>query len=174
MHNEGARGLVSLKVPADIEKLLDYTASGVRSSCWPAVGPVEGTRATCITANNDSDIRIIQAKTEADTLGIMANAQDKARQAFRTIEPGDGGKDSDSQIEIPVVRLTSAGQALFGIIDCPTSMVYLKALAGFLQEKRQCKLYVVENTDGIYAGKPRLSRSSLIAPQHGYTAELSG
>ncbi len=74
-----------------------------------------------------------------------------------------GKKDRDSQIKIPEVLLTSAGQELFGSIDCPPSRVYLKAFARFLQEK-QCRLYVVENTDGICEGKFRISLSSLVEP----------
>ncbi len=82
---------INLKVPG-IEKLLDYTASGVGAVAGPIFLPWraywEG-KARRISARTDAEVRRLEADTDAGTLQIIADAQAKARQSIDTpIESG--------------------------------------------------------------------------------------
>ena len=72
---------VSIKVPA-LEKLVDYTASGIGAVAGPMVATWKANKeaeAKRITAQADADAQITKAKADADTLQIIADAQSKAR-----------------------------------------------------------------------------------------------
>lgn len=79
---------INIKVPA-IEKLLDYTASGIGTVAGPIFLPwqafLEG-KARRISAKTDADVRSIQAKSEADSLSIIADAQAEARRFLTTTD----------------------------------------------------------------------------------------
>ena len=84
---------LNLNVPA-IEKLVDYTASGVgvvagsMLANWRA--SKEGT-ARLTSARFDADVRRIEAESRAQSLVIISEAQAKARQSIdTTIESGRG------------------------------------------------------------------------------------
>ena len=84
---------VSIKVPA-LEKLVDYTASGIGAVAGPMVATWKANKeaeAKRITAQADADAQITKAKADADTLQIIADAQSKARQSLDApIESGHG------------------------------------------------------------------------------------
>ena len=73
---------INVKVPA-IEKLPDYTASGIGAVAGPLLLPwrayFEG-KANRISARADADVRSIQASSEAESLPIIAKARADARQ----------------------------------------------------------------------------------------------
>ena len=66
-----------------VEKLLDYTASGVGAIAGPILAPWRASREgkeRLIAARADADIRRIEAESEAETLPIIAQARSQARQ----------------------------------------------------------------------------------------------
>ena len=73
---------LTVKVPA-IEKLMDYTASGIGAVAGPIFLPWrafwEG-RARRISSQTDADVRHIEAESEARSLPIIAKARSDARQ----------------------------------------------------------------------------------------------
>lgn len=72
---------VKLSVPA-IEKLLDYTASGVGAVAGPMLanwGAQREGKARLTAARYNAEIRRIEAKSHADSLHIIAEAQTRAR-----------------------------------------------------------------------------------------------
>ncbi len=79
---------INIKVPA-IEKLLDYTASGIGAVAGPIFLPWQALwegKAKRISAKTDADVRSIQAKSEADSLSIIAGAQAEARRFLTTTD----------------------------------------------------------------------------------------
>ena len=79
---------LNLKVPA-IEKLIDYTASGVGAIAGPMLAPWKASReakARLVAAPIEAQVRRIEAESEAETLQIIAKAQSEARQYV--LEPG--------------------------------------------------------------------------------------
>ena len=65
-----------------VEKLLDYTASGVGAIAGPILAPWRASRegkARLIAARADADIRRIEAESEAETSPIIAQARSQAR-----------------------------------------------------------------------------------------------
>ena len=71
-----------LKVPA-IEKLLDYTASGIGAIAGPMLAPWKATRegkARIASARADAEVRRIEAESETGTLPIIAKARAEARE----------------------------------------------------------------------------------------------
>ena len=73
---------LNLNVKA-IEKLLDYTASGVGAIAGPMLAPWKASRegkARLIAAQADADIRRVEVESEAETLPIIAQARSQARQ----------------------------------------------------------------------------------------------
>ena len=61
---------VKLKVPA-LEKLVDYTASGIGAVAGPMLAPWK--------ARKEAEARLIEAKADADSLKLIADAQAEAR-----------------------------------------------------------------------------------------------
>ena len=79
---------INIKIPA-IEKLLDYTASGIGAVAGPIFLPWQAFwegKARRISAKTDADVRSIQAKSEADSLSIIADAQAEARRFLTTTD----------------------------------------------------------------------------------------
>lgn len=72
---------VNLKVPA-LEKLMDYTASGIGAIAGPMLAPWK--------AGRESKAKLIEAKGQADRLKLIAEAQAEARQHL--VEPDDAGR----------------------------------------------------------------------------------
>ena len=73
---------LNLNVKA-VEKLLDYTASGVGAIAGPILAPWRASRegkARLIAAQTDADIRRVEVESEAETLPIIAQARSQARQ----------------------------------------------------------------------------------------------
>ena len=65
-----------------LEKLLDYVASGIGAIAGPMLAPWKARRegdAKRISAQADSDVRMIGAWADASSLQIIANAQSEAR-----------------------------------------------------------------------------------------------
>ena len=85
--------MLDLNVPA-IEKLVDYTASGIGAIAGPILAPLKASRegkARVIAAKADAEVRRIEAASDAQSLQIIANAQAEARQAIaEPIESGRG------------------------------------------------------------------------------------
>ena len=85
--------MLDLNVPA-IEKLVDYTASGIGAIAGPILAPWKTSRegkARVIAAKADAEVRSIEAESDARSLQIIADAQAKARQALaEPIESGHG------------------------------------------------------------------------------------
>ena len=76
--------MLDLNVPA-IEKLVDYTASGIGAIAGPILAPWKASRegkARVIAAKADAEVRSIEAESGARSLQIIADAQTKARQAI--------------------------------------------------------------------------------------------
>lgn len=77
---------LNLNVPA-IDKLLDYTASGIGAVAGPLFLPWkawwEG-KAKRISARTDADVRLLQAESEAGTSPIIAKARSEAREYLVT------------------------------------------------------------------------------------------
>lgn len=84
---------VNVNVPG-LEKLVDYTASGIGAVAGPMLAPWKASKeaeAKRITAQADADEQIIKARADANTLQIIADAQSKARQSLDAlIESGHG------------------------------------------------------------------------------------
>ena len=73
---------VNLKVPA-LEKLLDYTASGI--------GAVAGPMLATWKAHKQAEAKLIEAKAQADSLRLIADAQADARRSLvAPVEEGGG------------------------------------------------------------------------------------
>ncbi len=73
---------INLKVPA-IEKLLDYTASGVGVIAGPMLAPWRASRegkARIAVARADAEVRRIEAASDAETSVIIAKARSDARE----------------------------------------------------------------------------------------------
>ena len=64
---------VTLKVPA-LEKLVDYTASGIGAVAGPMLAPWK--------ARKEAEARLIEARGEADSLKLIADAQAEARHSL--------------------------------------------------------------------------------------------
>ena len=76
--------MLDLNVPA-IEKLVDYTASGIGAIAGPILAPWRASRegkARVIVAKADAEVRHIEAESDARSLQIIADAQAQARQAI--------------------------------------------------------------------------------------------
>lgn len=74
----------NIKVPA-IEKLLDYTASGIGAIAGPMLAPWKASRegkAKLISARKDAEARIIQTESEGESLKIIAEAQSEAKELY--------------------------------------------------------------------------------------------
>ena len=72
---------ITIRIPA-IDKLLDYTASGVGAIAGPILAnwkAVREGRARIAAARADAEVREIEAGSEAKALDIIADAQAKAR-----------------------------------------------------------------------------------------------
>ena len=72
---------LSIKIPA-VEKLLDYTASGVGAIAGPMLAPWRASReakARLASARIDSRVKRIEAESEAETSAIIAKARSDAR-----------------------------------------------------------------------------------------------
>lgn len=77
---------INLNVPA-LEKLVDYTASGVGAIAGPLLAPWRASRegeAKLTAVKADAEVRRIEAESGAQSLVIIADAQAKARQSFDT------------------------------------------------------------------------------------------
>ena len=72
---------VNLKVPA-LEKLLDYTASGI--------GAVAGSMLAPWQARQDAKAKLIEAQADADSLRLIADAQAEARHSL--VAPDEMGR----------------------------------------------------------------------------------
>ena len=76
--------MLDLNVPA-IEKLVDYTASGIGAIAGPMLAPWRASRvgkARVIAAKADAEVRHLEAESDARSLQIIADAQAQARQAI--------------------------------------------------------------------------------------------
>ena len=89
---------ITLKIPA-FEKLLDYVASGMGAVAGPLLSNWrarnEG-RARLTAARFDADVRRIESESRSESLGIIAEAQAKARQTI----------DSDVDSERGIAKIT--------------------------------------------------------------------
>ena len=77
-----------IKVPA-IEKLLDYTASGIGAIAGPMLAPWRASRegkARITAAHADAEVRLIEAESESGTSAIIAKARLEARDYLLTPE----------------------------------------------------------------------------------------
>ena len=73
---------LSLNVPA-VEKLVDYTASGLGAIAGPMLAPWRASRegkARLVSARADAEVRRIEVESGAQSLVIIAEAQAEARQ----------------------------------------------------------------------------------------------
>ena len=84
---------LTVKVPA-IEKLMDYTATGIGAVAGPLLANWKASRegrAKLTLARADAEVRLIDAASEGQSLVIIAEAQAKARQTIdATTESGRG------------------------------------------------------------------------------------
>ena len=84
---------VNLKVSA-LEKLLDYTVSGIGAIAGPMLANWKASRegkARLTSTRADAEVRRIETESKARSLKIIADAQAKARRSIdTTIEPGHG------------------------------------------------------------------------------------
>lgn len=84
---------ININVPG-LEKLLDYTASGIGAVAGPTLATWKASKeaeAKRITAQADAEAQITKAKADASSLQIIADAQAKARQSLDApIESGHG------------------------------------------------------------------------------------
>ena len=87
--NDGAN--INLKVPA-LEKLLDYAASGIGAVATPLLAPY--------VARQQAKAKLIEAKAEADSLRLIADAQADARKALLASNDGAGGTLEITQAQI--------------------------------------------------------------------------
>ena len=83
---------VNLQVPA-LEKLLDYTASGIGAVATPLLAPY--------VARQQARAKRIEAKADADSLRLIADAQADARKAL--MASGDGARGT---LEITQAQIT--------------------------------------------------------------------
>ena len=83
---------VNLKVPA-LEKLIDYTASGIGAVAGPMLAPWK--------ARKEAKARLIAARAEADSGRLIAQAQSAARQF---LVESDGASAGMLEIDIGSVR----------------------------------------------------------------------
>ena len=72
---------VNLKVPA-LEKLIDYTASGIGAVAGPMLAPWK--------ARKEAEARLIGVKAETDSLKLIADAQADARRSL--VAPEEAGR----------------------------------------------------------------------------------
>ena len=75
---------INIKVPA-IEKLVDYVASGIGAVAGPLLAPWKASRegkAKLISTQVDVEARLTEAKSEGESLKIIAKAQSEARQRY--------------------------------------------------------------------------------------------
>ena len=72
---------LNVKVPA-IEKLVDYTASGIGAVAGPMLAPWK--------ARKEAEARLIESKAEADSLKLIADAQAEARHSL--VESDETGR----------------------------------------------------------------------------------
>lgn len=73
---------LTLNVPA-VEKLMDYTASGLGAIAGPMLAPWKASRegkARLVSARADAEVQCIEAESGAQSLVIIAEAQAEARQ----------------------------------------------------------------------------------------------
>ena len=82
---------INLKVPA-LEKLLDYAASGIGAVATPLLAPY--------VARQQARVKLIEAKAEADSLRLIADAQADARRALLASNDGAGGTLEITQAQI--------------------------------------------------------------------------
>ena len=79
---------LNIKVPA-IEKLLDYTASGIGAIAGSMLAPWKASRegeAKLISARKDAEARIIRAESEGESLKIIAKAQSEAKELYIEVQ----------------------------------------------------------------------------------------
>ena len=75
---------INIKVPA-IEKLVDYVASGIGAVAGPLLAPWKASRegkAKFVSTQVDVEARLTEAKSEGESLKIIAKAQSEARQQY--------------------------------------------------------------------------------------------
>ena len=72
---------LNVKVPA-LEKLVDYTASGIGAVAGPMLAPWK--------ARKEAEARLIESKAEADSLKLIADAQAEARHSL--VESDEAGR----------------------------------------------------------------------------------
>ena len=72
---------LNVKVPA-LEKLVDYTASGIGAVAGPMLAPWK--------ARKEAEARLIEARADADSLKLIADAQAKARNSL--VESDEAGR----------------------------------------------------------------------------------
>ena len=72
---------LNVKVPA-LEKLVDYTASGIGAVAGPMLAPWK--------ARKEAEARLIESRAEADSLKLIADAQAEARHSL--VESDEGGR----------------------------------------------------------------------------------
>ena len=88
------------KVPA-IEKLLDYTASGIGAIAGPMLAPWKASRegkAKLISVRKEAEARIIQAESEGKSLKIIAKAQSEAKELYI------GARNEESLRTVEIIR----------------------------------------------------------------------
>ena len=73
---------VNLKVPA-LEKLVDYTASGIGAVAGPMLAPWK--------ARKEREARLIEARAHADSLKLIADARAEARRSLATLPQAGRG-----------------------------------------------------------------------------------
>ena len=91
---------LNIKVPA-IEKLLDYTASGIGAIAGSMLAPWKASRggeAKLISARKDAEARIIQAESEGESLKIIAEAQLEAKELYI------GARNEESLRTVEIIR----------------------------------------------------------------------
>lgn len=81
MVNLNVKADITVKVPG-LNKLLDYTASGIGAIAAPILAPY--------VARQQAKAKLIEVKTKADSLRLIAQSQADARRAMMT--PGDTAK----------------------------------------------------------------------------------
>ena len=82
---------IKLTVPA-LEKLLDYTASGIGAVATPLLAPYVSRR--------QASVKLIEARAEADSLRLIADAQADARRALMDSDSLTGGTLEITQAQI--------------------------------------------------------------------------
>ena len=136
---------VPIKVPA-IEKLLDYTASGIGSvagSMFAAWRARREAAAKEITARGEAQVERIRAESRASTMHIIANAQSDARAILVSSE--------------------SAIQGELDITDTVTQRIR------FQEEKRQRNIGAIIEQAALELGDSEVTDSD---PDHDWTARF--